>query len=60
MPFEQRTMKISPATYDRVTTVKLAMEREKKRSVSYSETVDYLADHWETLDQIAADARKVG
>lgn len=60
MAFEQRVMKVNPATYDRVTLVKLAMEKEKQRQVTYAEVLDYLVNHWETLDRIAYDIRTAG
>ena len=48
MAFEQATMKVSPKTYQTVTRVKQAMETEKQRQVTYSETLDYLVNYWET------------
>lgn len=42
MAFEQRVLKVSPATYDRVTVVRDTMAREKNRQVTYEEAVEYL------------------
>jgi hypothetical protein len=60
MAWDQATMKITPPTYARVTVVKLAMEQEKKRQVTYSEVIDYLVTHWETMDQLTAGIREAG
>jgi len=47
-PFDQRVIKVGPATYDRMTAVKTELEREKQRLVTYAETVEYLLTYWES------------
>lgn len=47
MAFEQQTMKVSPTTYQRVTTVKLGLEQAEGRQVTYSETLNRLVELWE-------------
>lgn len=60
MAWDQAVMKISPPVFARVTAVKQAMEEEKKRQVTYSEVIDYLVTHWETMDQLTTGIREAG
>jgi hypothetical protein len=53
-PFDQRVIKIGPAVYDKVTTVKLALEAEKQRQVTYGETIEYLVTFWESTAHLTA------
>ena len=46
MEFEQQTMKVSPATYQRVTEVRSQMTELNGRRVTYSETLDELVRLW--------------
>lgn len=58
MAFEQRPLKVSIATYDRVTAVKRAMESERQRQVTLSEAVEYLVTYWETTAGLTAAEAK--
>jgi hypothetical protein len=58
MAFEQRPLKVSIATYDRVTAVKRAMESERQRQVTLSEAVEYLVTYWETTAGLATAEAK--
>jgi hypothetical protein len=42
--FEQRVIKVSPETGSRLTEIRDTMAREKRRQVTYAETVEYLID----------------
>jgi hypothetical protein len=53
-PFDQRAIKVGPATYDRITAVKAALEVEKQRQVTYAESVEYLLTYWETTAGLRA------
>lgn len=55
MAWDQATMKVSPATYARVTTIKQAMEGKKQRQVTYSEVLDQLAETWESAQLTAPE-----
>lgn len=59
MAFDQVTMKVSPATYQRVTAVKLGLEETEGRQVTYSETLNRLTELWDRA-VAAVDAREAG
>lgn len=56
MAFEQVTLKVSPATYQRVTSVKLGLAQAEGRQVTYSEALDRMVELWERA--MAAVAEK--
>ena len=53
---EQKTFKVSPAVWDRVTAIKAGLEADKTRQVTYSETIEILADAWDRWQALTAAA----
>jgi hypothetical protein len=51
----QKPIRVSPAVHERVTAIKKALEGEKTRQVTYSETLELLADAWDRWQALAAD-----
>jgi len=58
MPFEQTVVRMPVGIHRRVTVVKLAMEQETNRQVTYGEVIGYLVTHWETVQGLAASVRE--
>jgi hypothetical protein len=42
----QKTMKVTPRAYDKVMVIRESLEEQEKRQVTYSETIDRMADLW--------------
>jgi len=58
MPFEQKVIKVSPATYNAVTAVKIEMAAEKHRQVTFDEAVEYLLTFRQAALALTTEAGK--